>query len=541
MQYFGLVGGELGVVSKVDPLGPRPASPELWRVPVAPSGAVLERGLLGRDTGEEEGWVTGDDETAAGGADADGEDPDRHNGDLDAAPPAGGSSLTWKSHLSSRNSNRSRREQVFTAENPPATKPVEGPEPPAWLGSRLGLLSEASEGGGKSATSLASARALHGGSSSASEWTSSSVQVLDNDSGYSTTSSCGGLSASSHFPAGGGAGEDDSSAFALSFASAPWRAAASSAAADGSSAARKKARHRRRKRGRAQARGKKGSSTPATHCTLENVVPAGQGGRRGRVGRGAAHRAVDDVDPRGSGGGQGPQPELYDVWIPQQSFQGKGLPTLKRVMGGRVKVQPRPPSRSKTRQTAVDGASGGDKTRSENPPKQGVNSSSKCEHNMQTRCAVRYVGGPEDLQAGDAVVPLSSPSARAGPAGVRNTPAQAVPCTGVTGGSPEVQEGKGRVLKGYDDNERGDSMTMLDGAATDDVEMDGSIAGWPQGSEEGEEGGVVEQKERGDTEYFDYAKRFSWQTAAEVVELAEAEAGARWEETQGSGSVEASF
>lgn len=583
MQYFGLVGGELGVVSKVDPLGPRPTSLELWRVAAMPTGTGFKRRLLQRPTRETQ---SGSKTPATAEADA----TDAHG--VDATVRAEGSLHSTRLNnintetrlLGSRSSTRNRRGELFTAENPPVTKPVEGPEPPAWLESRSGLLCEPSEGGGPSAASLASVGACHGGSTPASEWTSPGVQVFDTNSCSTTGSGGGGVL---------GDGDDESSAFALSFTSVPWevsddegsegpqsasvslgasnlrptkgageRQAVKAVRATPKPAARKKARYRRRKRGRLQARSGGGgveiTAAPVAQPFSKTDVSPPDRSRREEGGDMAQQPIKDNIN---SGNDIGkPQPELYDVWIPQRFFQGKGLPTLKRVRGG-VEPQPQRSSRSRATQGAADNKIEGD-TPTAKPPTQGVDSFSRDRHHLsfrqqqqkqipttEKRSAVHYVGGPEDL-----MIEHSSPPphvlVRAGSTGAGTTSAHpadgerpVVSFASVPNDAKEaVVEAKHWSVGGddYDDDDRGDSFggrsVLVDDAAAVTPDGGGSIAGWQQ-QEEGEQEREQEreqedqEKEQDDDEYFDYAKRFSWQTAAEVVKQAEAEAEA-WSEEE---------
>lgn len=532
MKYFGMVGGKLGVMSKVDPLRPRSTSPELWRAAAVPAGTGWSKVVTATEYDADDADDIGASMRAAGGF--------RSTRPNNNSP---GTSL-----LGSRSSTRNRRGELFTAEPPPATKPVEGPEPPAWLGSRSGLLCEPSEGGGPSATSLASGEACHSGSAPGSEWTSPGAGVVCD-------------------------GDDQSSAFALSFTGSPrevsddngsegaqagnfWsirgageRQAAKAVRATPKPGVRTKSRRRHRKRGRLKARSGRGGGGGGGEITAPSTarprskcdVSSPEGIPRERE----LDMAQDPIDDsiNSHSGVRRPQPELYDVWIPQHFFQGNGLPTLTRVRG-LVEPQPRRPSRSKPTQAAVDKKSDGD-TLAAKPPNQGVVALRQHrEQNPEANksCAIHYVGGPEDFLKGDTAPPQQT-LVRAGSAGDGtastypvDSERQIASFAGVTDGPKEAPaEATHWSVRGDDgnddDDERGarfrsdDTRCALVGdAAAVAPDGGGSIVGWEE--QEGRE------KEQDDEEYFDYAKRFSWQTAAEVVTKAEAEAEAWSKEEQ---------
>lgn len=567
MQYFGLVGGELGVVSKVDPLETRPACPELWRVAAVPTGT---------------GWPNTSVTAEAESADADG---------VGAALRAGGGLLSTPRNsnspgstlLDSRRSTRNRRGELFTAAGTPVTKPVEGPEPPAWLESRSGLLREPPEGGVPSAASLASVGACHGGSTTVSAWTSPGVQVLDSKSCSLAGSSGGGSSGGGVL----GGGDDESSAFALSFTSAPWtvsddeasegagasnlgpikgageRRAAKLVRAIPKPAVRKKASYRRRKRGRLPARSGGGGDSGGGDMT--QVPPAAQrssktdaalvpgGNQRERERDAAQHPTDDSINSGADGGGavRKPQPELYDVWIPQRVFQGKGLPTLKRVKGG-VEPHPQRSPRSKATQAAGEKKLEGDNSPTAKPPNHGVDSPSGDRHQLASgqprqrkqilpapdkRCAVHYVGEPGDFAKEHAAPPpqaLGDGTTSAHAAhGERAAIVSFAGATHDTEGNEVEVEAKAWSVGGDDgddddrggsfwgDDTRGGKSVLVGDAAAVAARRDGggSIVRWQEQEGEQERG----EREQDDDEYFDYAKIFSWQTAAEVVKQAEAE------------------
>eukprot|EP00752_Nemacystus_decipiens_P008999 g8034.t1 len=549
-KYFGLVDGELGVMSKVDHLEPRATSSDWWRAAAIPIGT---------------GWSNICGTVEAFTAHADGVGATARAGrDLRSSSPKCNNPGT--SLLGSRSSHRNRRGELFTAEKPPATKPVEGPEPPAWLESRVGLLRDPSEGGGPSAASLASVGECHGGSKPASEWTSPDPQVLHSKSCSTVGSGSGTLE-------GWG---DESSAFALSFTSAPW-AVSDDEGCDGTRARnsgpiksarerrvekaarptlkpglRKKAKHRGRKRGRLQARSGGGcenvTDVSADRLLSKTDAYPPEGNQRGRE-RDSAHGVVDDKINIGDGIRK-PQPELYDVWIPQKCFQGKGLPTLKRVKGV---MEPQPQVSSRPRGTQAMASTGNEEDNpSARPPNQGVVSLSRERGHHASRqqqkqppetdkyYAVHYVGGPEDFTKDGAASPPQVP-ARAGLSGPGTKSAcpadgerPAVSVAGVTHDTPENElEGEVKPLRvggdDDDDDEDRDGSLWSDNTRCgesalvgDTAAAGGSIVGWQQqeGRHEGREKGLDDD----DDENFDYAKRFSWQTAAEAVKLAEADA-----------------
>lgn len=486
-------------MSKVDPLGPRPTSPGT-------------------------GWSNASATAEAYAAHADGVGTTaRAGGGLRSTSPIGDSPDT-SLLLGSRSSARNRRRQLSTAEKPPVTKPVEGPEPPAWLESRLGLLRDPSEGGGPSAASLASVGACHGGSTTASEWTSPGLLVLDSKS-CSTAGSGGGVLTD---------GDDESSAFALSFTSARW-AVSDDEGSEGAQASnlwlikgagerqaakarlkpgvRKKARHRGRKRGRVHDRsgggGGKVTAAPAAKPFSKADVSPPQGSQRERE-RNMAQRPIDD-DINSSGSGiRKPQPELYDVWVPHHFFQGKGLSTLKRVKGV---VEPQPPRSPRPRATQAAASSDieGDNP-SAKPPNQGVDSLSRDRHRhaYSPRRQHKQTPATDFFVKGDASPPPPHVSARAGPPGAEKE--ADLEAKHLIVGCDDDDDRDGRL---WSNDTRGGKSALVGDAAEDG----GSIAGWQE--QEGLE------QELDDDEYFDYAKRFSWQMAAEAVKQAEADAEAR--------------
>eukprot|EP00903_Cladosiphon_okamuranus_P010024 g9506.t1 len=566
-KYFGLVGGELGVMSKVDPLGPRPTSPELWRVATIPTGM---------------GWSKTGTTAEADGGRADGASAaTRAGGGLRSAQPNRNSPKT--SLLDSRGSVRNRREELFTATKPPITEPVKAPEPPAWLESRSGLLREPSEGGCPSAASLASVGAGHRGSTPVLEWTSPGVQVSD----YSSRSAKGG--------GGGGSvlsgGDYESSTFALSFASSPW-AISDDEGSEGTQAGnlgpikgagerqytrvahvtakpggRKKARQRRRKRGKLQARsggggGSGGGEIAAAPAAAQPFSKTGvalpKGSLRERERDMTQLHPIDD-DTNNGVTIRKPRPELYDVWIPQSFFQGRGLPTLKRAKGG-VEPQPQLSSRSKATQAAAENKPEGDSPRAKKP-NQGIADSpgrdryqpaSRRQQKKQVpmtdkRCAVHYVGGPEDFVKDDSAPPPPA-SMITGAKGDGTTSAHPVcgerPAVSFAGVTCDAKEREAEVDAqpwsvgdaskecDHDDDDRGGSFWSDDTRGGKSVLVGGSGESTTVYRQEHEGENDRQEKEHDDDDYFDYAKIFSWKTAAEVVEQAEAEAEAWSKEEQ---------
>lgn len=382
-------------------------------------------------------------------------------------------------------------------------------------------------------------------------------------------------------------GENDSSSFALSFVSAPWSVSddecsdigrpspsaslwANVATTTPTLALPVKARYGRRERGRDHVRGggdgKQNAAATANNIPTTDVSPLEGGGRQ------ITQQPLVIDDNNNGVSTRKPQPELYDVWIPHHFFQGKALPTLKRVREG-LELQPQPLSGSKT-QAVVDNKSGGGAAIAATTPSQGFNSvSGDCHHPVRhqqqhkqlpaagARCAVHYVSGPEDFVKDDsAPSPPASTKVEAPSAGT--TLAQAAysikptvsfagedvnnGATGGTAGVAEVFHLEGghrdvgmmsRKSGRGDDNDDDDRGGTACGLLYDDphagpldsdttaVNLEGnrSTFGWKDEGEEREQ----DKEEEEDDEYFDYAKRFSWQTAAEVVKEAEAEAEVR--------------
>lgn len=556
-------------MSKAGPLGPRPTKLELWREAAMPAGTGPERGSPQRPNRETQGWSKTGATAEADAADAGGVDPTvRAGGGLRSAP-LNTNNNAGTSLLDSRSSTQNRRGELFTAEKPPVTKSMEGPEPPAWLKSRVGLLCE----GGPSAVSLASVGACRGESASASEWSSPGAQ----NNGWSTMSSGGAVL---------GGGNDESSALALGFTRVPWaisdegsegaqsarsvsldasdsrpiKGAVERHAADAMRATRKpkvrKARYHRRKRGRLQPRnggggGRETTAAPTAQPFSKTDVPLLRGDRVER-GRGMAQHPTDD-DVSNSSGTRKPQPELYDVWIPQHYFQGKGLPMLKRVRG-EVELQPQRSSRPKATKATGENKTEGEAP-TEKPPNQGVDSFSRDRHHLalrqqqqkhaaatDKRCAIHYVGGPEDFVKDDAAPQPQAPL-RAGSPGAGTT--STCPADGERLGafftdfaddSEEVaaEEKPWSVVDDDDDDDfnrgggfwnddiRGGTSVLVDDAAVVATDGGGGFVGGEQDEQDGEQAGRASGQD--DDEYFDYAKRFSWRTAAEVVKQAETEA-----------------
>ncbi|CAM9973730.1 unnamed protein product [Ectocarpus sp. 13 AM-2016] len=293
--------------------------------------------------------------------------------------------------------------------------------------------------------------------------------------------------------------------------------------------------------------------------------------RRGReVGTTRSPIAIGSSNHNASAAPFKPQPELYDVWIARDFFHGKGLPTGKRVRG---ESEPRPPKGLKAAAAADRGsvdiptvtpASQAAKRASEDrePPghcEQHHKRPTAAAASVGKRCAVRYVGGPEDFTGGTASGAATWEDVQAGArspqvagkcrTGARSRPPEAARVPGataaVTGGGLETgRVDNDRIEPGFNSDCRGDavdaddddghgSRPVLGREAEEIVDVSGDIVTW-QAEEEGEEEEEEEEEVDGregmedeDEEYFDYAKRFSWQTAAEVVQEAEAEAQAR--------------
>lgn len=609
-------------MSKVDPLGPRPSSPGFWRATEAAvsSEETLERRHQRQARVKRRGSKTST--TATDTADTAAADT--------ASDAVGvGARATWPGDADSptrlpgsKDSSRHRRGEVFTAQEPPVTKPVEGPDPPPWSESKLGLLCEPSEGA-SAAASLASIGAEHGRSSTATspeDWGNAVDMVPE------TNNSC--CSVTTNTSSGGRAGpsfeskseedddEDDSSAFALSFVSAPWAVSDDEGGEQGPRA--------RQPRCRLRANEIMLPSTAAGANNTEAVqaarrLAALQGAKRGRRGRARKTRVRVRVRGGGGGGGGGncivespaklnfkvvsilqedggenrrgrevgitrspiaidssndnvstapfkPQPELYDVWIARDFFRGKGLPTGKRVRG---ESEPRPPKGLKVAAAADRGsvdiptitpASQAAKRASEDrePPghrEQHHKRPTAAAASVGKRCAVRYVGGPEDFTGGTASGAATREDVLAGArspqvagkcrTGARSRPPEVARVPGATAAVTGVGLEIGRVnndrvepgLNGDGGGDAGDaddddghgSGPVLGREAEKIVDVSGDIVAWQAEEEEVEEEEVDgrEGMEDEDEEYFDYAKRFSWQTAEEVVKEAEAEAQAR--------------
>ncbi|CBN79307.1 hypothetical protein Esi_0197_0033 [Ectocarpus siliculosus] len=609
-KYFGLVGGELGVMSKVDPLGPRPSSPGFWRATEAavPSEATLERRHQRQARAKRRGSKTS---TTADTADAAAADP--------ASDAVGvGARATWPGDAGSptrppgsKDSSRHRRGEVFTAQEPPVTKPVEGPDPPPWSESKLGLLCEPSEGASTTA-SLASIGAEHGGSSTATspeDWGNAVDMVPE------TNNSC--CSVTTNTSRGGRTGpsfeskreedddEDDSSAFALSFVSAPWAVSDDEGSEQGPQARQTRCRLRaneimlpstaagaknteavqaarrlaalqgakRGRRGRARqtrmrVRGGGGHCIVESPAKLNSKVVSilqedGGENRRGReVGITRSPIAIDSSNDNVSTSPFKPQPELYDVWIARDFFHGKGLPTGKRVRG---ESEPRPPKGLKAAAAADRGsvdiptitpASQAAKRASEDReppshPEQHHTRPAAAAASAGKRCAVRYVGGPEDFTGGTASGAETREGVRAGArspqvagkwragACLRLEAARVPGATAAVTGvglettrvdndriEPSLNGDGGGDAGDADDHDGHGNGPVLGREAEEIVDVSGDIVAW-QAEEDEEEVDGREGMEDEDEEYFDYAKRFSWQTAAEVVKEAEAEAQAR--------------
>lgn len=556
-QYFGLIDGELGVMSKVDLLGPRLASQDLRHMAAIASGMDLEQVLLRRHTKSKGGSTKAE----AAAVEREGGGPVSLSPDINDATNSG---------PGNRNNFIDSQERLFTATKPPVTKPVERPEPPAWSSSRYGVLFEPTEGGTDSSmVPLLSASTRHEGSTTVSEGGSANVQVFDTRS-CSTTISGGDL--------WGGSckqqdeGENDSSSFASSFVSSSWLVSDEECSDTGQpspsqsllvneaittpkAAVLARARYRRRGRGRNRARGGGDGKNNATATARE--VPRAEVSPRERRGRQITQQPHVFDDSNKSVSGRKPQPELYDIWIPQHVFQGKALPTPKRAREA-SDLQPPPVVGSKT-QATVNNQSGGRAARTA-APNQGINPvSGNCHHStrpqqqhkqlsaVRKRCTVHYVSGPEDFVKDDAA-PLPVASTRAEEPSTNMTSTRAnysgrptvffaeEDTTGwntrETGGKTDVAhlhdgngDDQGRTAGGflYDGARDGRTHVASDAAA---AILDGitSTSGWLGEEEEKEE---ERDNEEEDEEYFDYAKRFSWQTAAEVVKEAEAEAEIR--------------
>ncbi|CAM9713559.1 unnamed protein product [Ectocarpus fasciculatus] len=610
-KYFGLVGGELGVMSKVDPLGPRPSSPGLWRATAAavPSEANIERRHQRQARGKRRGSKASAASDTAAAADT-------------ASDAVGvGARATWPGDAESptrlpgsKDSSRRRRGEVFTAQESPVTKPVEGPEPPPWSESRAGLLCEPSEGA-SAAASLASICAEHGGSPTATnseDWGSAVGMVPENSNSCSIATTSGGRARPSFGSRGEDGDEDDSSAFALSFVSAPWAVsddeggdqgpresrcrlwaneimlpstAAGAKNANAVQAARrlaslqgsKRGRRGRARKTRVRASGSGGSGNRSVESMgkpkskVDSILQQDGGeNRRGReVGTTRPPIAIDNSNDNVTTAPFKPQPELYDVWIARDFFHGKGLPTGKRVRGG---SEPRaPPTGLKAAAAADQGnvdiptrtpASQATKRASEDReeplghPEQHHKRPAAAAPSAGKLCAVRYVGGPEDFTAettsgavtrAGAMSPQAAGRWRAGALSgpeATNVPAETAAVTGVglesgrfdNDGIEQRFDGRGGGGGGDDDagdadgDDRHGNGPVLGREAEEILDVSGDIVAWQAEEEEEEEKEAVEGRygmEEEDEEYFDYAKRFSWQTAAEVVKEAEAEAEAR--------------
>lgn len=581
IQYFGLIDGELGVMSKVDPLGPR-ASQDAWRVADTPSGTDLEQDLLRRHTKRERGGTKA--ERAATAA---------PRAFTNAAPGVvkreGGNVVSSSLDINATNnghgsriSTRNRQERLFTAQKPPVTKPVEGPEPPAWSRSRCGLLWEPSDGGKESSiVSLLSVSTGQGGSTTVSEGESANIQGLNTH--RCSTTSCGGGMLGCNCEQQD-EGENESTSFALSFVSAPWSPRdedcsdtwgslpssslwANMATTTPKQSVPAKARCRRREKGRTHARGGGDDKHNATEKakSISRVDASPPDGRGEQTTQQPLDNGVRICKP---------QPELYAAWIPQHFFQGKALPTPKRMREG-LEVQPQPLSGTPAQATA-DNKSGGRTARivaatpnqSSDPVLGGRHHPARHQQQhkllpaVNKRCTVHYVSGPEGFVKDDATPPPPA-STRVEVPGTGTTSARAT-----FSGRPNVsfaEEGiggdardtagetdvanledghsdfglisqKSRRGDGDDDDQGGtaggfwyddarDGQPPLASDATAViVEGNKSTFGWQE--EEQEEEGERENEED-DDEYFDYAKRFSWQTATEVMQEAEVEAEAR--------------
>lgn len=538
-QYFGMVGGELGVMSKVEPLGRRPVSPELRRVAASSADASAVVADYADHTHEEQ---------------------------LPLSSPPGSSSNLAKDRPGSTNSARKRRGQLFTAAKPPVTRPVEGPEPPAWSESRSGLLSD---GGGASVVELALVVAEDGVSTTLVGQRGGCARGSDSSSTTSVTGS-GGLRSME-------GSEDDSSAFALSFVSAPWAASGDECSEQGplqtsihqgsretgrrkgskvmpaarKAAALKKARHRGRGRRKTRARGSDsgggGGSGSQVVALIEKSVSEADAPFRekeGEEGETGGERERDSIqqptvidnNSAKATSNRKPQPELYDVWIPQHFFKGKGLPTPKRV-SGESDSQAKSPTRLRTTAGAqhesvanVPAASAYGPTASSGSGHPVNRQGGPGETSVAgKRYAVHYVRGPEDFAKNHARMPS-----------IDRTLAEE------TGSENGVE--RDHVLLGYGDdgddqycitsgmpprgNSRDDGrLVMSENDDTAILEGDGSIEGWQQEEEEMSRG-------QSDDEHFDYADRFSWQTAVDVVAEARAEEDARSHNLRSDGGID---
>lgn len=274
-QYFGLVGGTLSIMTKVDPMEPRPGmayvSPGSWLLDTSPRH---DKGARGSDR-----------------------------------------ALRVKDHYSPYN------RAPHSAQEAPATKPVEAPEPPPWSGSKIMNQQDLSE-------------KIHAGAGEEQKgptvWGSRLICLPEAD----LAGDKGG-----ERPRFSGTDQEEADAEDTSSCLSPWAVCDDDSEDDsrrwGFATGAPPATTTVGALDRLDRLSRRDWNTEASGPRSTMTGPSGGGGGSPKRWRLSATAAFDEVAhlEDTSRVCYKPQPELYDIWIPQQSFQGKALAPSKQWRG----------------------------------------------------------------------------------------------------------------------------------------------------------------------------------------------------------------
>lgn len=512
-KYFGLVDGALAIMSKVDLLDHRPArsplSPESW--PLSPEKAAERRRHRRRRRTQRslETLLDGDPSCTP----------------YDRVP--------------------------LTAEEPPATKPIEAPQPPPWSGSKImGGASRCSIGVPGGVAITVAERKIAGSNAWGSEIMMNSEADRGNadDKDNDDDDDVNNCSSNRRSESDGFTSYDASSLPSLAIESSPWTVShvdedEDEERCDGPRWATKTAAgvletpvtelipleaetHHRKQGGHAQNGGKPSTPSRATTSAKVSLTAASLG------------KEHDMQDGCLADHNSHPQPELYDVWIPQQYFQGKALTPSKRwrdtepgesmlaVKLSEVVCVGSKPRRSGPGQCKASPLAGSIPTA---PP-----SMKRCQEEMfVVEDTVGRGSSPSFQQPSPAIVTGNLPGEQTVVVSRGRRVSSTVSCV-KNGGVSELEAANG-------DGHGSKSTTLI--VDNPLLHPDGIMGARSEEEErkEEQEGSIDRwQEEDEDDEYFDYAKTFSWRAAAEVAaEGAAAQMGERLQIVrQGCGNEE---
>lgn len=438
-----------------------------------------------------------------------------------------------------------------TAEEPPATKPIEAPQPPPWSGSKMMGAScgsacvggrEAEAAGLQSAGPNAWGSEIMIHSKADRGHTENNNNDDGNGGGNDSHRNCNRRNCvmvgeaeyrgARHYYCGSGsdgATDDDAFSFpSLAIETGPWTVSGSGSDED---------ENRFDKPRWATKVATDVRATPVTGlATLEAAIHRRKKGSRARDGRTTSSppfsTAVGNISLTAASPGEGhatrdvdhcltnhnnrPQPELYDVWVPQQYFRGKALTPSKRWRDTEPGESMPVGKASGAAYVGSQLSCSGPGRRQTSPPARGIPTTP-----FVRNCQVEMFAVEDGVGQGasssnqfppSAIGTRTIPGERTVPRGHR-VPSP-VPC-GKSDGASEFEAADG-------DGNGPDSTTLIVDEPL--LHPDGSM-----GVAGGGGGGVGRLQEEDESEeYFDYAQAFSWRAAAEMVdEVAAAQRGER--------------